>query len=315
MHDKDRGTITQVNCIFQQPWWLNAVAPGQWGEVVIKRGKEVAARMPYVIKKKYGLTALTHPPLTQTLGPWLRPSLAKYANQLAEQKDLMTEIIRLLPKCHLFRQNFSPAVTNWLPFYWAGFSQTTQYTYRIHDLTDLDAVWAEFRDSIRRSIRKAQKLIVVRDDLGINKFLEINRLTFLRQRKQLPYSTELVRRLDASCEQRNSRRIFFAQDSKGSIHAAIYIVWDANAAYYLMGGRNPELRNSGATSLLMWEAIKFASTVTRVFDFEGSMIESVERFFRSFGAKQVPYFHITKMSRHMGVLMAARDLLTPGPGM
>jgi hypothetical protein len=43
----------------------------------------------------------------------------------------------------------------------------------------------------------------------------------------------------------------------------------------------------------MWEAIKFASTVTKRFDFEGSMIEPVERFFRAFGAKQTPYFALT----------------------
>ena len=34
----------------------------------------------------------------------------------------------------------------------------------------------------------------------------------------------------------------------------------------------------GATSLLMYESIKFASTKVDCFDFEGSMIEPIERF-------------------------------------
>ena len=76
-----------------------------------------------------------------------------------------------------------------------------------------------------------------------------------------------------------------------------------------MGGADPELRNSGATSLLMWEAIQFAATVTKKFDFEGSMIESVERFVRAFGARQIPYFQITRMSRRMKLLMTGRDAL------
>jgi hypothetical protein len=88
--------------------------------------------------------------------------------------------------------------------------------------------------------------------------------------------------------------MLFAQDAQGRLHAAAYIVWDEQAAYYLMGGADPELRTSGATSLLMWEAIKFASTVTQTFDFEGSMIESIERFFRAFGAKQKRYFRVSK---------------------
>lgn len=63
-----------------------------------------------------------------------------------------------------------------------------------------------------------------------------------------------------------------------------------------MGGSDPDLRNSGANSLCMWEAIKFASTATKAFDFEGSMIEPVERFFRAFGARQKPYFQISKIN-------------------
>ena len=76
--------------------------------------------------------------------------------------------------------------------------------------------------------------------------------------------------------------------------SAIYIVWDANSAYYLLGGSDPNFRSSGANSLLLWEAIKFASGVTKRFDFEGSMIEPIERYFRGFGATQKPYLSISK---------------------
>lgn len=297
-----------VDSIFQQPWWLEAVAPGRWGEALVTRGDEVAARMPYVIKKKYGLVALTQPPLTQNLGPWLRPSGAKYANQLAEQKDLMRALIEQLPGFDLFRQNFSPVIANWLPFYWAGFDATVGYTYRIEDLTDLDLIWQGFRDSIRRGIRKARRAVAVRDDLGAEKCLDLVELTFRRQERKLPFSRDVALRLDSACARHGARRILFAQDAQGRIHAALYLVWDDRAAYYLMGGGDPDLRSSGATSLLMWEAIQFASTVTRVFDFEGSMVESIERFFRSFGARQTPYFQVTKMSRRMRLLTASKDL-------
>jgi hypothetical protein len=47
-------------------------------------------------------------------------------------------------------------------------------------------------------------------------------------------------------------------------------------------------------SLLMWEAIQRSSRSSKEFNFEGSMLEEVERFFRGFGAKQVPYFIIKK---------------------
>lgn len=237
---------------------------------------------------------LTMPPLTQTLGPWLSPFEGKYTNRLSRDKELMTELVDQLPRFDLFQQSFHHSVTNWLPFYWRGFRQTTRYTYLIDDLGDLDAVWLGTRQSIRTDVRKAERVLSVRDDLGMDVFLALNEMTFARQGLHLPYSRELVDRLDAACAKHHCRKMLFAEDAKGRVHAAVYIVWDDEAAYYLMGGADPDLRNSGATSLLLWEAIKCAATVTRSFDFEGSMIEPVERFFRSFGARQKPYFWVTK---------------------
>jgi hypothetical protein len=164
-------------------------------------------------------------------------------------------------------------------------------------------------ENIRREVRKARKQLKVRDDLGLEQFLDINTLTFKRKGKRLPYSREYVRRLDAACVAHNARRMFFAEDAHKRIHAAAYIVWDENSAYYLMGGIDPELLGSGGMSLVMWEAIQFIATVSRKFDFEGSMMETVARFFRAFGARQVPYFSVGRISRRMKLLLTGKKML------
>jgi hypothetical protein len=302
-------SICQVNSIFQQPWWLHAVAPNHWDEVVVRNADGIDARLPFVVKKRLGLTLLTMPQLTQTLGPWLASSEAKYTNRLSQQLQLCETLIKGLPRYDFFLQSFSPAITNWLPFYWAGFSASAHYTYRIDDLTSIDRVWSELRENIRREIRKAEKTVHVRTDLDIDAFLEVQKGTFQRQGMQIPYDLEVARRLDIACSQHDAKRIFFAEDARGKIHAAVYIVWDADAAYYLMGGNDPELRTSGAASLLLWEAIKFSAGVTRRFDFEGSMIAPIERFFRAFGARQVPYFRVSRASRRMRLLAGASQVL------
>ena len=296
--------------IFQQPWWLDAVAPGQWGEVIARRGQEIAARLPFVHFKRFGLTHVVMPHLTQTLGPWIRPSTAKYARQLEQQKNLMNELIDGLPHFDYFSQNFHYSVKNCLPFYWKGFDQATFYTYVIDDLSDIESLWSGLMESTRREIKKAQMRfqLKLKSDLGIDAFLDINKLTFARQGKTPPYTRDFVIRLNEACEARKCRKILFAVDGAGNTHAAIYIIWDENSAYYLMGGADPKLRNSGASSYLIWEAIKFSATVTRKFDFEGSVIEPVERFFRGFGAVQKPYFSVAAMSRRMRILAAGRDL-------
>jgi hypothetical protein len=135
---------------------------------------------------------------------------------------------------------------------------------------------------------------MVREDLDVEDFLKVNRLTFERQDMAVPYTDDLVRSLDLACNRRKCRKILMAEDQEGRLHAGIYIVWDEKSAYYIMGGADPEMRSSGATCLLMWEAIKSSREVTKIFDFEGSMIEPIERFFRGFGARQKPYFSISK---------------------
>ena len=62
------NTTPYANSVFEQPWWLDIVAPGEWGEVTVKEGDETVARLPYVLQKG----RITLPPLTQTLGPWMK---------------------------------------------------------------------------------------------------------------------------------------------------------------------------------------------------------------------------------------------------
>ena len=292
--------------LFSQPWWLDAVAPGEWDEVRVEKGGKLFARMPFVKKKFLKFTYLAMPPLTQTLGPWLRPHPGKYTSRLAEEKKLMNALIDQLPPFDIFIQHFHYSLRNWLPFYWRGFEQTTRYTYVIEDLKNPERILEGMKKSTRAEIKSASNKFQIQDDLNIDDFLDLNEKTFQRQGRPLPYSRELVKRLDTACEQRTCRKIFSAKDKTGILHAAIYIVWDEESAYYLMGAAEPELRNSGATSLLLWESIKFSADITKTFNFEGSVVENIEKFFRSFGATQKTYFQVTKTNSLM--LKIAQDL-------
>src|SRR6185436_4750407 len=49
---------TCANAIFQQPWWLDAVAPGRWGESTVERGGRIVARLPFVVRGRGRLRML-----------------------------------------------------------------------------------------------------------------------------------------------------------------------------------------------------------------------------------------------------------------
>lgn len=301
--------------IFSQAWWLDAVAGrGGWDVALVEGDGILHASMAYTIRRRYGKTFIGQPVLTQHLGPWIRNSENKPGKDLSRQKDLYNALIGQLPKYDHFFQNWSFELKNWLPFFWQGFKQTTRYTYVLSDLSDECALWDGLEGNIRREIKKASNRfgVQVKTDLGIKDFYALNCQVFKRQGMSMPYTLEQIERLDQACAERNCRRIFTAVDAEGRRHAAVYLVWDDNSAYYLMGGGDPELRNSGATSLCMWEAIRFAAGVSRRFDFEGSMLEPIERFIRGFGAEQVGYFSLTKTpSRLLRAARFAQEFLKP----
>jgi hypothetical protein len=296
-----------VNSIFEQPWWLDCVAPGAWHEAIVRRGNEVVARLPYAARRRMGLSMIVQPTFSQTLGPWFAPMDGKYARRLETEKRLLQELIEMLPPFDLFRMCFAPTMTSWLPFYWAGFAATVCYTYRIEDLSDLDRVQHEFQDHVRRGIRKAQRSVEVDHDFPLDELLRLDSQTYARQGLKLPHSYEVLRRLDAACSRRGSRRILGAVDADGRTHAALYVVWDERTFYALMSARDPELQAVGANTLLYWEAIRLASEVSRVFDFEGSMVEPIEHYFRAFGGRQTPYFCISKAGRKGKWALAAHN--------
>ena len=303
----DSNNIQQVNSVFEQPWWLDAVAPGQWGAVEIEKGGKLVARMPYVKSKRLGINILSMPQYTQTLGYWLLDTGAKNAKKYAREKDLIQELIKQIPKGFSVDLSLDHSCDYLFPFKWNGYSIQMQYSYRIEDISDPERLWNGLAENIRTDIKKAEKVLSIQDNHPIEDLILLQRKTFERQGRKINNIDSLLKRLDDALKEHNARKLLCAVDCEGRIHAASYFVYDSKCCYYLIGGGDPELRNSGASSLLVWEGLKFASSVSASFDFEGSMIESIERFFRAFGGTPTPYWRVTKLN----AILSMADYMKP----
>lgn len=292
--------------IFLEWWWIDSVTDGNWDVIfsLTKDGK-VRGAMPFSITRQSKIFKIIKmPKQTQVMGCWFNyPKNQKQASKLSFEKEVMNELIEQLPEVDYFMQRFHYSISNWLPFYWRGYKQSTQYTYVLNDIKNHDDIFSNLRSNIRTDIKKATKIVEIISNDDIENFYDINKLTFQRQDTTIPYTFEFISTLHKEIKNKNQGKIYFAIDKEENIHAVIYVVWDKKSAYYMWGGGNPKYRNSGATSLLLWEAIKDSSIFVDKFDFEGSMIEPVERFVRSFGAEQVPYNKIYKFNNKFLELM------------
>lgn len=284
-----------MNNIFEQSWWLDAVEGNGWDVITIEENDKIVARWPFVLKQNLLFKQIKMPKLTQTLGIWLSPEMNSNKDKLSLQKKIIYELIEKIPKTQYFKIRLDSSFQYFLPFYWKGFSIKPLVTYKINDLQNLDEVYANFDKTAKKNIRSAEKKVIIKDDLDIQVLIDMMDTTFKAQNRKAPNSPELILNIDKACKKNNASKFLAAVDVDGNIHACSYFVYDENTCYYLISGSDPKYRTSGAQSLILWEAIKFASTVSKKFDFEGSMIEGIEKFFRQFGGKPITYYQITKL--------------------
>ena len=283
--------------IFSKDWWLDAVCDeGNWNVILVEKGGQIVASMPYYLKRESMFTTIVMPKLTQTMELYIKyPPEQKYYKKLSWEKELITSLIEQLPQVDSFNQFFNYSITNWLPFYWNGFKQSTRYTYIIDPINREELELFLETDGRRRRRRKAKRLgVTVIEGNDIKVFYELNKKTFQRQGLKIPYTFEYIDNLYNVCKKNNACKMFFAKDNKNEIIAANFLVYDSNTVYYLMGGIEPSKKDLGGMDVVQHESIKFAIENGKKFDFEGSMIESIEKYFRSFGAIQKPYFQIYK---------------------
>lgn len=279
--------------LFEEAYWLDAVAPGRWSAVEVEHDGILIGRLPYALVKRYGQTAIAKPWYTPWLGPWVRPSGGKPTNELSHQHQVLEGLIKGLPKAILRSIACAPEQTNLMAFHWAGYRLNLAYTHRLRTGDDA-ALWDGLRDTVRRQIRKAEKVTQIYDHRNVSEFITILDKTFGRQNLDVSKSYPVLERIDTVMKARGQRRIWTAEDAQGRIHAAIYIVFDDRHAIYIAGGSDPEFRQSGAHSSVMWHAIKEAANHAPIFDFAGSMVKGIEYFVRGFGATQTPRYTAEK---------------------
>ena len=167
--------------LFEEPYWLDAVAPGTWDAVEIKRDGQVVGRLPYATKRRYCLKAISMPRLTPWIGPWIRPAGAKLPNELSHQHQILETLLEGLPKAHKTLISCAPEFQNLMALYWAGCELGLAYTYRLTNLGDEQHLWNNMRDTVRRLCRKAEKVTAINRERDLATFISVMETSFVRR--------------------------------------------------------------------------------------------------------------------------------------
>jgi len=279
--------------LFSKAAWLDSVRPDGYKILLLTKSDKIVAGMPLCsYRDENGRLVHNMPGFTQVTGILLRPLSGKLHTVMTAETRMVQAVVDAIPEHRWFYMQFHYSFTNWMPFYWNGYDQSTRYTYTFVNIENPTDIFECFDRGKRKNIDKAKDVVKIETGLSAQAFRSLQVKTYQRDGKMLTTDEDTFFRIYQHGKE------WHAIDVNGNIHSAIFVVYDELAAYYLCSCVDRDHRKSGANTLLIWKAIEELSKHTHRFDFEGSMIPGVENSFRHFGATRMPYFVITKGKKY-----------------
>lgn len=237
---------------------------------------------------------IKNPSFTPNCGLFFNLLAKNKSKQSAFEKNIATELSAFLSGFRgILTVAFPDSIKDFQPFYWKKFKVIPNYTYLIGLQQNQEAIFDGFSPERRNDIKKAQKDGLTAHFVSDHKNIrDLVMSTFDRQKNKIQIDI-LDRILFQFANPDNSFAIEVKKEN--ILLAGIFCVYDKRRVYYLLSGYDNSNRHSGAVALGIWEAIKKGKNLgVEAFDFEGSMIPRVEKFFRDFGGDLIPYYTINK---------------------
>jgi len=284
--------------LFHQPWWLDIMTKDSWDVALTSdKNNNIRAVMPYVVSRKYGMKVLIQPMQTPYLGIlfFYPPDIVKRTSIYSFQNKYIASIIEKLPTGLEYQYiKFLPEFDNWLPFHFQNYEQSTRYTYILENIKNHKEVFNGFTNTIKRQINEARDKVKISHEDNLCLVFKMVKESFARQKVKFNQERDVLKALEKKAFENKQARVFVARDKNGNVNSGVFLVWDNHKAYLLGLGTNLKYGGNNSTKLLIWESIKYVSQYVDKYDFEGSMLQGVERLYRSFGGKRTEYYELKK---------------------
>lgn len=250
-------------------WYLDLVSD-QWSALILDDYK---ATMPLPWNSKLGLKYITQPFFCQQLGI--------YSSKQIDES--MT---------HLFVASIPPYFLNInlntnVPLEKKKCQKQTNY---ILDLNrDYEFIFKKYRKDRKKSLRKSLDAYLYYQDFENKKVLmDLYQEVFGYLNLSDKYYNTIASVIDEVLKRGDGfiRNVFH---DKQLVCSGFFIHFQ-DRIYYLFGASNQQGKKVGATTFLIDSVIKQFANTEKVFDFEGSNIQSIASFYKSFGSENTVYY-------------------------
>jgi uncharacterized protein YggL (DUF469 family) len=258
--------------VYAESWFLDIVSPN-W-EALISGDYEYV--MPLPVKKKYGFSFLVQPPLTQQLGVFSLHDI---------DEDIIMHFVQKIPyrsyHLHLNEQNR----------YSKGIKQPN---FILSLNKDYDMLFSAYSTNTKRNVKKANSYnIKIKTDLSVNEFFRFYH-SVEKNYANLP-ETKMSRLIKESLS-RGKVTLHGAYNIHHELISVLCLLHSSQRLIYLLPVSNKEGKNSLAMFRIVDEIIQKYENQNSVFDFAGSSVSNIARFYQGFNAEMQPYLTVKHWS-------------------
>ncbi|MCD6019417.1 MAG: family N-acetyltransferase [Bacteroidetes bacterium] len=299
------GKAEPILGVFASEKWLSVYGKELTIIGIYKDELQLIGGFYFLKTRKYGFTFLKLPPYTPHCGLFFVSDSKNVSSINNFSKEIMSEVCNFFisQKSALTVLAFPSAIIDFQPFIWSKFKVIPNYTYRVNLEQPIEVIRANFDPKNRNVINKAikEEVLVTENSLGKEELFNFF-MNSLNSTNANIYEAELNGIFMKFSDYNNSFSVVARKDSQ--ILGVVFCVFDKNTCYYLLGGVDKKSGVQGVNNLLVQKSIEKAKDLgCKTFDFEGSMLKGVEKFFRSFGPELVPYFTVNKASLPLEILL------------
>ena len=264
--------------IYAFSWYLDIVAHKNWGVLVLKDYKAV---MPLPKRKKYFISYVFLPSWIQQLGV--------FSEDRIDQK-LITKFIKKIPKrfklIDVFLNSENIVVSK---------NITTRINYVLKLNKPFEELYKNYKKGRKSSIKLAQNYnLKIVGDFNYEEIIQLfkgNKGVELNK-NSIDY-THLSDLIKYALSLNFAESLAIVNEEEELIGGAFFLKNKKRITYFF-SAINEEGRDKQAMSFLINYVIKKFSNSDYIFDFEGSMVEDIASFFKSFGSEIEEYYHLKK---------------------
>lgn len=265
--------------VFFYSWFLDVAAP-QWDGLV---GDNYEAVFPLPTKTKFGIPYLFQPFFTRSLAICARDE---------KWKGLKEFLYHIPDRFRLQEFCIEPTDPNKVEI--ANLSEKKYQSLKLE--VPFEILHKSFSANIIQNLKKAVKnnLLINPDVSALEIVSDFKKHKGKDLTKFSPQEYTLLKDLMDACLIHQAGYTRSVQNASGERLASAFFMYSHNRIIYLKGSTSETGKKTGAMHYLMSSMIQEFSEQNLIFDFGGSSVPSLARFFKGFGGVDHTYYLYTR---------------------